>query len=198
MPLKRPQTPQNGPKCPKMSQNTPETLQNAPKRLSPFPSRLPLSALQLSPGSPSEPRWVSGAAPAVAVTPLMFPQGRDMFLRRAARSPCPRWAVAPPPTASARWMRCGRSPYRAVVLDASGVLLPAPHRTATGACSHFSSSLLVPVRVGKIHFTRRWRSALQRVRCWRSCRGCGGHRSLCSVPDCAIRSARTGSSWQLC
>uniref|UniRef100_U3IM32 Aminoglycoside phosphotransferase domain-containing protein n=1 Tax=Anas platyrhynchos platyrhynchos TaxID=8840 RepID=U3IM32_ANAPP len=60
----------------------------------------------------------------------MFPQGRDMFLRRAARSPCPRWAVAPPPTASARWMRCGRSPYRAVVWDASGVLLPAPHRTA--------------------------------------------------------------------
>ncbi|XP_038043288.2 acyl-CoA dehydrogenase family member 10 isoform X2 [Anas platyrhynchos] len=53
-----------------------------------------------------------------------------MFLRRAARSPCPRWAVAPPPTASARWMRCGRSPYRAVVWDASGVLLPAPHRTA--------------------------------------------------------------------
>ncbi|XP_035196258.1 acyl-CoA dehydrogenase family member 10 isoform X4 [Oxyura jamaicensis] len=58
--------------------------------------------------------------------------GRDMFLRRAARTPCPRWAGALPHTApaSARRRRSGRSPYRAVLLDASGVLLPAPHRTA--------------------------------------------------------------------
>ncbi|XP_040432401.1 acyl-CoA dehydrogenase family member 10 isoform X4 [Cygnus olor] len=58
--------------------------------------------------------------------------GRDMFLRHAARTPCPRWAGAPPHAApaSARRRRSGRSPYRAVVLDASGVLLPAPHRTA--------------------------------------------------------------------
>lgn len=59
----------NAPKMPQTTTKRTQTPQNAPKHLSPFPSRL---LLQRPTVAASEPRWVSGAALAVAVTPSCF------------------------------------------------------------------------------------------------------------------------------